>query len=217
MQPDARVDGDAAGGETKDGVQVQLCDFRVLLGEARQTMDEVGQGRGVGGRAAAEALDEPAGLAAADQLVGVDVGQGRDGEAGIADQLGEDAAGPEGDQRAEDRVLETPARSGAPMRLAAMRTSSAVVRRSATPPLSVLWAPGAAVLTTAGKPSSRAAATAASAENACVVRRGLVAHVRRAACVFDESSAHPAPATPEFLSFVTMTISPPRSTKPLSR
>ena len=46
------------------------------------------------------------------------------------------------------------------MRAAALRTSSADRRSSATPPLSVLCAPARAVFTTTGRPSSDAAATA---------------------------------------------------------
>ena len=47
--------------------------------------------------------------------------------------------------------------TGQPIRSAAARTAAASSRSSATPPVSVLWAPGAADLTTAGKPSSVAA------------------------------------------------------------
>ena len=60
----------------------------------------------VGRRGAAEAGDEPAGLARADELLGVDVGERREPELRLADQLGEHAAGPEGDERAEDRILD---------------------------------------------------------------------------------------------------------------
>jgi hypothetical protein len=58
------------------------------------------------GRGAAEAGDEASRLAAGDELLGVDVGERRDPEGRIADQLREDAAGAEGDERAEDRVLD---------------------------------------------------------------------------------------------------------------
>ena len=49
--------------------------------------------------------DEPARLARADELVRVDVGQGREPEVRVADQLREHAAGAEGDERAEDGIL----------------------------------------------------------------------------------------------------------------
>ena len=42
------------------------------------------------------------------ELLRVDVGERRDPERGVADQLGEHAAGPEGDERAEDRILHDP-------------------------------------------------------------------------------------------------------------
>ena len=41
-----------------------------------------------------------------DELLGVGVGQRRDAELGLADQLREDASGPERHERAEDRVLD---------------------------------------------------------------------------------------------------------------
>ena len=135
---------------------------------------DVGRGR------AAEAGDEPARLAAVDELLGVDVGERRDPERRLADQLGEDAAGPERDERAEDRVLHDARRE------ARRRPSSigwtitgqpdARRRRPRPPPRprgrarsrpSPSCAPRAsAVLTTAGKPSSRAAATASSTDAA---------------------------------------------------
>ena len=52
------------------------------------------------------------------------------------------------------------------MRLAVSRTDPSSRRSTATPPASVLCAPGAAVLTTTGYPSSPAAATAASSSSA---------------------------------------------------
>ena len=57
-------------------------------------------------RRATEAAHEPAGLAAGDELLGVTVRERRDPERRLADQLGEDAARPERDERAEDRVLD---------------------------------------------------------------------------------------------------------------
>ena len=63
------------------GIEVELGDLGIVLGQARQPVKQVGQGRDVRRRAAAEAGDEPAGLAAADELLRVDVGQRGDGEA----------------------------------------------------------------------------------------------------------------------------------------
>ena len=71
-------------------------------------MHEVGERRRVGRRRSAEAGDEPARLAVVHELLRVDVGERRDAEARVADQLGEDAAGPERDERPEDRVLDEP-------------------------------------------------------------------------------------------------------------
>ena len=72
---------------------------------ARRWTRSTSAARSAGGRAA-EARHEPARLAAVDELLGVDVRQRRDPERRLADQLGEDAAGAEGDERAEDRILD---------------------------------------------------------------------------------------------------------------
>ena len=48
------------------------------------------------------------------ELLRVDVRERRDPEVSVADQLGEDATGTEGDERAEDRSWTMPARSSAP-------------------------------------------------------------------------------------------------------
>ena len=106
--------------------------------------------------AAAEPADESPCLAGGDQLLGVDVRERRDAEGRVADQLREDAAGPEGDERAEDWILyETCEQLGASAehRLDDHRQADPVRGRAhfaprrdpaATPPLSVLWAPGTA-------------------------------------------------------------------------
>ena len=60
----------------------------------------------IGRRGPAVARDELPGLALAEELVCVDVGQRCDAESGLADQLGKDAARAEGDERAERRVLD---------------------------------------------------------------------------------------------------------------
>ena len=100
-------------------------------------------------------------------------------KAGLADQLGEHSARPERDERAEDRILHEPGkqlgtaaehrlhddRAADPLRGGSRRPPRRA-RSSATPPVSVLCAPAAADLTTAGKPSSRPPATASSASSA---------------------------------------------------
>src|SRR5918994_6762552 len=57
---------------------------------------------------AAEAAHQLACLPTRDELAGVGVGQRRDTELGLSDQLREDAPRPEGDERAEDRILDDP-------------------------------------------------------------------------------------------------------------
>ena len=68
-------------------------------------MHEIEQRRGVG-RLRAEAAHEPTGLAAEHEVLGVGVGQRGDADLGVADDLGEHAAGPERDERPEHRVLD---------------------------------------------------------------------------------------------------------------
>ena len=141
-------------------------------------MDEVDERRRVGRLGAAEAADEPPRLARRDQLFGVDVGQRGDPQARFADELGEDAARPERDERAEDRVLQEPGeqlgaaaehrlhddREADPFCGRADRRLVLEVERDAAG-LGLVRA-AAADLTTAGKPSSAPPAAAASASSA---------------------------------------------------
>ena len=55
---------------------------------------------------AAKAGDETAGLALVHELLRIDVRERGNPEGGVADQLGEDSAGAEGDEWAENRVLD---------------------------------------------------------------------------------------------------------------
>ena len=88
-------------------------------------------------------------------------------------------ARPEGDERPEDRILGHAGEQPMPSlrhRLDRHRGNRSARRRAGlaprpqgpepTPPVSVLWAPGTAVLTATGKPRSDAAATASSSEPA---------------------------------------------------
>ena len=104
--PNASVDGYAAGRRGDDRVEIELDDLGQLA--ARAATD--------GGRSSTSASASAAGaprkppnelssLAAVHELVGVAVGQRRDPEVRAADQLCEDAARSEGDERPEDRVL----------------------------------------------------------------------------------------------------------------
>src|SRR6478672_9737777 len=105
-EPDAGVDYDAAGGERNHRIKVELGHLGQLLGEQRKPVQQVDQRRRIGCRCPAEAGDEPPGLALLDELVRIDVCERSDPEDGGADQLREDAAGTEGDEGAEDRILD---------------------------------------------------------------------------------------------------------------
>ena len=101
----AGVDHDATVGVGDHGVQVELCDRRQVLSEPCEPVDDLDERLHIGRRRTPEAAHEPPRLSAEDELLGVVVGQRRDPEPGLSDQLGEDAAGPERDERTEDRVL----------------------------------------------------------------------------------------------------------------
>ena len=130
------------------GVEVELGDLGEVVGEPRRA----GAGRRPApprrqaARPRKPATSRPA-LPVGDELLGVDVRQRREPELRLADQLGEDAARAERDERAEDRVLDdageqlgAAARSygctstGPPIRSAAARTASSSARSRATPP-----------------------------------------------------------------------------------
>ena len=119
----------------------------------------------------------------ADELVRVDVGERREPEVGIADQLGHHASRAEGDERPEHRVLRDAGEQldaaldlrlhdhGAADALGrgthGLRVGEVERRRRPTPSCALL---PAAVLTTTGKPSSRRG-------GCCLVRRGREALV----------------------------------------
>src|SRR5207248_1512496 len=106
VDADPGVHGDAAVRPRHHRVEVELRDFREILRELREAVHEVDERGRVGRRRAAEAADEPTRLPAPDELLGVDIGERRDPEARVADQLGENAAGTERDERPKDRVLD---------------------------------------------------------------------------------------------------------------
>ena len=76
-----------------------------VLAEPREPVQEVRERFGVGRRCSAVAGDEQAGLLLRQKLLRVDVGQRRDPEPRLTDQLRQYSAGAEGDERAERRVL----------------------------------------------------------------------------------------------------------------
>ena len=92
--------------EREHRVEIRLRDLRQVVREPREALHEIGERRGVGRRRAAEAAHEAASLALGDKLLGVHVGQRRDSEGCVADQLGEDSAGPDRDERPEDGILD---------------------------------------------------------------------------------------------------------------
>ena len=69
----------------------------------------------MGRRRAAKTPDEPPGFAGQDQFLGVDVSERRDTKGCVADQLGEDAAGAEGDQWTEYGILDEPGQQLGPL------------------------------------------------------------------------------------------------------
>ena len=145
------------------GVEVELRELGEVVGELREPVQDVGERGRVGRRSASEAGDEPAGLAALDELVRVDVGQRREPEVGVADQLGEHAARAEGDERPEHGILGDAGEqldAALDHRLHDHRAADSLRRRphvfgrrrgrARRRPFSVLCAPAAAVLTTTG-------------------------------------------------------------------
>ena len=85
----------------------------MLLAEAREPVRHVDQGSFVGG-GATKTSNETTRLPLSDELLGVDIGQWRDAERGLADQLGQHAARPKADERAEDGSWTSPASSSVP-------------------------------------------------------------------------------------------------------
>ena len=93
-------------GEREHGIQIELGDLGDVHGQAAPSG---ARGRPVRAASAGGAPRKPrtSRLPCREhELLGIDVGQRRDPEGGFADQLGEDAAGAERDERAEDRVLD---------------------------------------------------------------------------------------------------------------
>src|SRR5215213_10009125 len=103
---DARVDGDATVRTDEDRVEIELGDLRQVVAELREAEDGVDDGLRVGRGLAAVAGDELRGLAGEHELASVLVGERGDPDARVADQLGEDAARPERDERPEERILD---------------------------------------------------------------------------------------------------------------
>src|SRR5918912_4044566 len=71
-------------------------------------MQEICQGALVGRRLPAEPADEATSFSVGNELLRIRIGQRRDPELGLSDQLGKDAAGPERNEWAEYRVLHDP-------------------------------------------------------------------------------------------------------------
>jgi hypothetical protein len=142
---DAGVDRDRAVGQREHRVEVELGDGGKLL-TSRARRVRVEQRSAVGRGRAPEAATRRPGLAAVDELGRVDVRQRGDPEDRLADQLGEDAAGTEGDERARRRG---PGR----LRRAARRRPSAWAARSRASP--ILWPPRRTASSSRGRARSR--------------------------------------------------------------
>src|SRR5215467_13808404 len=93
-------------GQREHRVQVELHDLGQIVGQQRETQEKFDERRLVGRRGSSEPGHKPAGLAGADELVGIDVRERRQPELRLADQFGEHAPGAECDERAEDRILD---------------------------------------------------------------------------------------------------------------
>ena len=91
-QPNARIDRDAASGPASTGFRSSSATSGWFSTRPAEPVQHVGDRRAVGRRRTAPACDEPARLAARDQLVGVDVRERREREPRRADQLGQHAA-----------------------------------------------------------------------------------------------------------------------------
>ena len=91
--------------EGRDGVEVELCELGKSSASWESRRRTSARAAASDGGGSAEPRHEPARLPRPDELVGVDVGQGREPEVRVADQLGEHPAGAEGDERAEDGIL----------------------------------------------------------------------------------------------------------------
>ena len=103
---DARVDRDAAVGRGDHRVQVELGDLGMVVGEPAEPVERGRRARRRR-RAARRGSRARAGPPCrGDELLGVDVGQRREPERRLADQLGEHAAGAERDERPEDGILD---------------------------------------------------------------------------------------------------------------
>ena len=170
----ARVDRDATVRAGEHGVQIELGDLGHLLAEAAQPEDELRERFRIGRRRAAEPGDEqarpsPWGRAPPRRRRSAARSgtrrrrsarparrRGRTRRAGRTPDPGRR---PRATRRPSPSVARRPATRSA---RAASRTSCSSRRPSATPPVSVLCTPAAAVLITTGKPTSAAAATASS-------------------------------------------------------
>ena len=84
-----------------------------VVAEDGQPVQEIFERAHVGGLFASEPADECSGLPSRHQLVEVDVRERRDAEGRLPDQLREDPAGTEGNERPETGSWTTPASSSA--------------------------------------------------------------------------------------------------------
>src|SRR5580765_1952729 len=107
-QPDPGVDDNAPVRPPDHRIAVELCNLGEVLREPGEPEDDIRERWGVRRGRAAVAGDEPPRLAGRYECLGIGVRERRDAELSLADQLGEHAAGAEGDERAEHRILDDP-------------------------------------------------------------------------------------------------------------
>ena len=95
----------ARSGRPMHRVEVELRELGEVVGELREPVEDVGERGGVGRRRAAEARDELPALPEPTSSSASTSVRGVSRKCASPMQLGEDPAGAEGDERAEDRVL----------------------------------------------------------------------------------------------------------------
>ena len=99
------IHDDATAGPSEDRVQVELQHLWKIFRKLRDTKQEILDGFPVSRSRPRKAGEQFAGFPGVGEFLCVVIGQGRESEASVADQLGERAARSESNERAEHRVL----------------------------------------------------------------------------------------------------------------
>ena len=173
--------GGPVPGEHLYGVEIHFRDLGQVFDHRRYPQQRVAQRRDVTGIATAVPVEQFGGLYLADHLGGIDVGERVEPERDVTEQLDEDAAEAEREERPKQGILGHPdeylvsaadeflnERSrgiGCDGHDSIVGSGDGITPRtsSARPPTSVLWRMlGATTFRTTGSPSSAAATTASS-------------------------------------------------------